>query len=76
MRKLSLSKLGQKGQTSIEYVMMMAVVVALAVSIMGIVRERVLGPGGECPPGDKSILCSFENIFNRTDGFRYFSIKR
>ena len=64
-----------KGQTSVEYVLMIAVVVTMLMSVMGIVRTAILGDTKNCTPDSKAIICSFERAFSFQD-LRYFSIRR
>lgn len=65
----------EKGQTSVEYVLMIAVVVTLLMSIMGIVRTAILGDAKNCSPQSTAIICTFERAFNMDD-LRFFTIRR
>ncbi len=67
--------LNNKGQTSVEYVLMIVVVVTMLMSVMDIVRSSVLGDAKNCTPQSKAIICSFERAFNMED-LRYFTIRR
>ena len=64
-----------KGQTSVEYVLMVAVVITMLMSVMGIVRTAILGDAANCVPQSKAIICTFERAFSFQD-LRYFSIRR
>jgi uncharacterized protein (UPF0333 family) len=64
-----------KGQTSVEYVLMIAVVITMLMSVMDIVKTSILGDSKNCQPQSKAIICTFERAFNFQD-LRYFSIRR
>ncbi|WP_290730974.1 class III signal peptide-containing protein [Halobacteriovorax sp. JY17] len=64
-----------KGQTSVEYIMLIAVMVTIMGSVLGTVRSAILGDARNCAPDSKAIVCSFERSFNVED-LRYFTIKR
>ncbi|WP_127716222.1 Flp family type IVb pilin [Halobacteriovorax sp. HLS] len=64
-----------KGQTSVEYVLMIAVVVTMLMSVMDIVKTSILGEAKNCAPQSKAIICTFERAFNFED-LRYFTIRR
>ena len=51
-----------KGQTSVEYVLMIAVVITMLMSVMGIVRTAILGDTKNCTPQSKAIICTFERL--------------
>lgn len=64
-----------KGQTAVEYVMLIAVMVTIMGSVLSTVRSAILGDARNCTPDSKAIVCSFERSFNVED-LRYFTIKR
>ena len=71
-------KNNQKGQTSIEYALLLGVVVIIVLSFSSKIREYMVGEG-PCP--NQSLLCHFIGQqgylgFYFQGNFRYFSIKR
>lgn len=65
----------EKGQTSVEYVMLIVVMVTIMTSVLQIVKSSILGDAQNCAPNSTAIICSFEKSFNVED-LRYFTIKR
>lgn len=63
------------GQTSLEYILMLIVVVVLVKSATGIIQAALLGDKGQCTDQSTSMICKFENLTNFGD-FRYFILKR
>ena len=65
----------QKGQTSIEYVLMIAAIVAIMSSVFGLVRERFVGDG-QCVAASESLMCRLNNLWQSGDPsvFKRFSI--
>jgi Flp pilus assembly pilin Flp len=69
----------EKGQTSIEYVLMLVVVMTMIISVMGRVRERLIGTEFPCPADDKTLGCVVSrsvSSFGSTPDFRFFRLKR
>lgn len=63
----------QKGQTAIEYVLLLMVVVVMIISVMGIVRERFLGDPENCDgAGRQSIACIISGKF-KPDQWKFYS---
>jgi uncharacterized protein (UPF0333 family) len=72
----SLRFLTQKGQTSVEYILLLMAIVAIMSSVMKIVKDRFLGTG-ECNAASTSVICKFETAFDfEKSQFRYYTIKR
>lgn len=46
----------QRGQTSIEYILMIAAVVAIMASVFGVLRERFIGDG-DCNGNPDTLMC-------------------
>jgi uncharacterized protein (UPF0333 family) len=68
--------LTKKGQTSVEYILLLMAIVAIMSSVMKIVKDRFLGTG-DCSGGNQSIICKFESAFDFEENrFRIFTIKR
>lgn len=53
----------QSGQTSVEYILLLMVVMLITMSAMEEVRGFFL-PDGECTPTDRSLTCAFERIYD------------
>ncbi|ATH07998.1 hypothetical protein BIY24_08545 [Halobacteriovorax marinus] len=66
---------GQRGQTSVEYVMLIAVMVTIMGSVLQTVKSSILGDARNCAPNSTAIVCSFQRSFNIED-LRYFTIRR
>ena len=65
-------KENEKGQTAVEYVMMLAVITVLATSFMKRVSGWVMDP---CSVNPRSLNCMFEKVLGNTK-FRYFTLRR
>jgi hypothetical protein len=63
------------GQTSVEYILMIAVMSTIGFSIMKIVKERILQDADTCTETSKSLICMFQGLYDRRD-FVYFTILR
>ena len=76
-------KHNESGQTSVEYILMLAVMVTLITSLMGIAKDRILGNVENCGAGTASLACSLQRIVNfgsnpgdTENNFRYFTLRR
>lgn len=69
------AKRGPKGQTTVEYMLLLLVVMGLAVTFMGRAREFILGNSQECNAQNRSMICNFERAYNFGD-MRYYQIRR
>lgn len=71
---------GEAGQTSVEYILMIAVVAILIFSMMNKIRDNLLARTIPCPPEDRSLGCSISrsaSTIGATDTtFRYFTLRR
>ena len=66
----------QKGQTSVEYILMLVVVVTIITSVMGIVKRNLLGDGKDCSGANsKAFYCQFKALYE-INSFREFKIYR
>lgn len=77
MKKI-ISLVNQKGQTSVEYILMLVVVVTIITSVMGIVKRRVLG-NGDCSGGNsQNYYCQFKSFYEMSDPeqFKTFYVHR
>ncbi len=73
MKKFRSSELGQ---TSVEYILMLVVVVALMFTVMGMVRNFLVTESGECNPGDQALVCKVQGLFGNDPKYRYFTLPR
>lgn len=71
---IGFSCLPDRGQTSIEYLLMLLVVVILITSAMKQVKKFMIGGDGECTENNKSIICEFDRIYTRAN-FKFYTIK-
>ncbi|GAB4022797.1 MAG: hypothetical protein Fur0010_26000 [Bdellovibrio sp.] len=63
----------QEGQTAVEYVLLLMVVVIIIFNVLGIVRERFLGDPENCDTaGRKSIACIIAGKFN-PESWKYYT---
>ncbi len=67
--------MNQRGQTSVEYILMVAAIVAIMSSVFGIVRDRFVGDGN-CPSPDASLMCRMNALWKSEDPlvFKYFPL--
>ncbi len=74
------SQLRDRGQTSVEYILMIAVVAYMIITIMGNIRDQLIAEQTPCPANDTSIGCTISRAvssFGSPDAsFRFFQIRR
>jgi Flp pilus assembly pilin Flp len=65
----------QRGQTSVEYVLMIAAIVAVMASVFGIIKDRFVGDAN-CPTPDTSMMCRLNSLWRSDDPsvFKYFPL--
>lgn len=77
LRKLSKN---EKGQTSVEYILLVAAMAAVIFSIFSGLKDRILPGATPCPDADKSLGCQLSRVVNSmgsTDPtFRYFRLRK
>ncbi|EQC48448.1 hypothetical protein M899_1851 [Bacteriovorax sp. BSW11_IV] len=64
---------GQEGQTAVEYILLIGVVVILCLSMMKIVKERMVSTN--CTGNNQSIVCGLMKIAT-PQNYKYFNISR
>lgn len=73
-------KTNESGQTSVEYILLVATMAFVIFTVLGNVRDRILSSQNPCPPEDRSLGCSITRVlsgFGTTDpNFRYFNLRR
>ena len=68
---------GQHGQILIEYVLLLAVAVAIASSVFDIIKNSdLLSDDGTCsnPNSDYSLVCQVKKLWDKDTNFRYFTV--
>ena len=78
---LNKSKPGQNGQTIVEYLLMLLVMVTIITSILGYVKTKYLGDATKCdkPAFSKTLLCKINAIIQpHGEGkkFQYYPFKK
>ena len=71
--------LNDKGQTGIEYILMIVVMMTIIISMMGRIRERLLGNVFPCPTDDNSLGCVITrsvSSFGSGPNFRFFRLRK
>ena len=71
----------QKGQTAVEYMLMLAVMASIITSLLSYIRVHYLGDMTKCdsPANKKSLLCKINNIVAPQGGnkrFQYVPFKK
>jgi len=70
----------EEGQTSVEYILLVAAMAVVIFSILGGLRTRILPSANPCPPEDTTLGCQLSRIvqsLGTTDpSFRYFRIRK
>lgn len=67
-------KLKSQGQTTIEYMLMLIVVMSLAVTFMKQVQTFVIGEADNCRPNSQSLICRFERAYD-FGNLRYYPLQ-
>ena len=64
----------QKGQTIVEYILLLLVMVSIITSILGVIRTRYLGDATKCdkPAFSKTLLCKINGIIQPNGGEKKF----
>ena len=70
-----------KGQTAVEYILLLVVLVSLITSILSYVKRRYLGDPAKCAQAvnRNTLLCKIESYVRPTGGskpFQYFPFKK
>ena len=74
--KISLSK---AGQTTVEYILLLAVIVAIVTSLSKTIKNYLIGPDGKCTgQANESLVCKSFNAGGFLQGgamFRFFKLQ-
>ena len=68
----------ESGQTTVEYVLFIAVISAVVITLSKKVKNHLLGEDGECNnPESTSFVCEAFNLglLDRDGGYRYFTLR-
>jgi hypothetical protein len=71
--------LNDKGQTGIEYILLLVVMMTIIISLMSRVRERLIGSVFPCPNDDQSLGCVITrsvSTFGSGPRFRFFRLRK
>jgi hypothetical protein len=71
----------QKGQTAVEYILLLLVMVSIISSLLVFVKNKYLGNPEECdrPANKNTLLCKFNSYVRPTGGskpFQYYPFKK
>lgn len=71
----------QKGQTVVEYILMLLVMVSIITSILGYIKTKYLGDATKCdkPAYSKTLLCKINSIIEphgTEKKFQYYPFKK
>lgn len=75
MFKQNLKKLSQKGQTAVEYIVLMAIIVSIIIGLMKKVRQFLLADVNSCTPQSTQVICAWQRMFDQQNAFRYFQVR-
>lgn len=68
--------LGSKGQTAVEYLLLMSVVITMMFTIMGKVKAWFLSDTGTCTSGKFSFVCVAKGVFGKDATFQTFKLMK
>lgn len=76
--KRALKLFGQSGQTAVEYILLLAVVASMMVSMLKQVKTYFMGENCTGPRAMVSPLCQVQALWSGqgSSGFRYFNLPR
>lgn len=65
----------QKGQTSVEYILMVAAMIAVMASVFGVIKDRFIGDGN-CPTPEASLMCRLNSLWKSDNpgDFKFYPI--
>ena len=73
--------MGEKGQSAVEYILLLMVMVTLITSLLSYVKTKYLGDPEKCniPANSKTLFCKIQSYVRPTGGnkpFQYFPFKK
>ena len=66
-----LSRVKESGQTSVEYILLFAVVIIMTLALMQQIKDRIIGDIDNCESNNQSIGCKIKAAFP-TGGYERF----
>ena len=70
-----LNLLSDKGQTAVEYILLLAVASVVAFKMGDLLKQKILGESDNCTPESNSFYCQVISIYSGTN-FKRFVIRR
>lgn len=71
---------GQRGQTSVEYILLVGAMAAIIFSLLSGLRDRIVPRVNPCPEDDQTLGCQISRVVSSmgtTDPtFRYFRVRK
>jgi len=67
--------LSDKGQTAVEYILLLAVASVIAFKMGDLLKQKILGESDNCTPESASFYCQVISIYSGTN-FKRFVIRR
>lgn len=67
--------LSEKGQTAVEYILLLAVASVVAFKMGDLLKQKILGESDNCTPESNSFYCQVISIYSGTN-FKRFVIRR
>ncbi|MBG08919.1 MAG: hypothetical protein CME68_09185 [Halobacteriovoraceae bacterium] len=71
----TLKLLSDKGQTAVEYILLLAVASVVAFKMGDLLKQKILGESDNCTPESNSFYCQVISIYSGTN-FKRFVIRR
>ena len=65
----------EKGQTAVEYILLLAVASVVAFKMGDLLKQKILGESDNCTPESNSFYCQVVSIYSGTN-FKRFVIRR
>ena len=69
------SLLSEKGQTAVEYILLLAVASVVAFKMGDLLKQKILGESDNCTPESNSFYCQVVSIYSGTN-FKRFVVRR
>ena len=65
----------EKGQTAVEYILLLAVASVVAFKMGDLLKQKILGESDNCTPESNSFYCQVVSIYSGTN-FKRFVVRR
>lgn len=69
----------KRGQTAVEYIILLAAMMAIILPLLGYVRDQLRPAQNPCPDTDQTLGCDIQRFIGTmgaTQNFRYFTLRR